>query len=132
MSILPPLASIAPVWFERADGGSEQRLWLLPLVLGIALLLLAGAMTWRLLRARVREDPAERAFRTLARRCGVRSRDRAVARALGEACGCAPVALLVSRGALRRAAQRAGAAAGGPPPAGVDRLEQRLFAHAEG
>jgi hypothetical protein len=93
--------------------------------IGLAVLagasLAAGAAVSRVAwRDPQEQEPAERAFRVLARRLRLAARDRAAARAIAERAGIRAVSLLVSEGAFDAAA----AAADHPRAA---ELRRRLF-----
>lgn len=77
-------------------------------------------------RRGLERDPSEFAFRTLARRLGVRGRDARQLRALARSRGLAPVALLMSPSALRDAIDRA--KADSTDRASIERLTRKLAA----
>jgi hypothetical protein len=120
---------LAPVRLQTPAevGGEGSRLWLLPLIAGIALLFVAGWMWWRFVSGRGQEDAETRAFRRLCRGARLSGRERALALRLGEAIGASPVVVLVSHAAYRHAAQRAANLPAAPPAGDADRLEERLF-----
>jgi hypothetical protein len=88
---VPPAAPILPLW-----------LGLTIIAAIIALSLVAWAILSRL--AAIDKDPAEYAFRLLARRLHIPQRQASLLRKLASVVQCAPVALLVSPHALHAAA----------------------------
>ena len=110
------------------SGAGTFPAWLLPSLAGIVVVLSAGACLvarWRSHRA---GEPAEHAFRRLARRMGLGTADVRLVRVLARAHGSAgPVALLISDHAMARAVE--GFERGDPPRkqrARAQRLRMRL------
>ncbi len=67
---------------------------------------LAWAVTWWVWRSPPASEPAEHAFRVLARRLGLTSAQRRLLRRLGSSLHAQPVALVLCREAFDRAARR--------------------------
>lgn len=111
-----------------APGPSDAsgQFWLfVALSAGVFILSSLGALyLWS--RRGLDRDPSEFAFRTLARRLGVRRRDVRQLRALARSKGLPPVALLMSPSALRDAIERAKGES--TDRASIERLSRRLMA----
>jgi hypothetical protein len=115
--IAPDPARIVRLVTGEPEAAGVEGWRIAAIAIGIVAAALAATIGWR----RVRDggvDPAEAAFRALARRMRVSAGAKALLRRAAEARGCAPVALLVSRKALADAVAalgEAGARGAGTP-----------------
>lgn len=85
---------------EPADPAA--RFWVMVAVLGGAAMVSGTTAIYLLWRRSLVVDPADYAFRRLARRLGMAQRERRLLRQMAEEQGVPPVALLMSPWALRR------------------------------
>lgn len=92
---------------------------------GIALgaLTLAWAVTWWVWRSPPALEPHEYAFRTIARRLGLTSRQKSIFRRLARAIDADPIALLICQEAFVKATRRDGAVS----ESDVASIESRVF-----
>ncbi len=104
-----------------ANGGEA---WWWAAVLAGLLMVALGAMVWDWWR---KKSGTERGFELLCWRLGVRGPEKQALRSLARGAGVAPVALVLSPGALRWAIDRASAAGRVVQPTTLDRLRQRLL-----
>jgi len=112
-----------------AESAPEARSWA-ALALAALLVMLASSGVALVLfrRGRVLASPSEFAFRAMARRLGARRRDRRTIARLAERIDAEPVALLISPGALERAAAASPdeQSQQHPTDAAIDRVLRRL------